>query len=178
MISLQSLPRSQAESMHRIFIFVLAIAAFVLCLSYSVEYFFHSKACLLCHIQRVAYLLLIPVSLLGLCTRCKMTAVRILQTILVLGCLAACYHSAVVFGIVNDPCLINPQIKDIASYKAVLEASPPCSASAWKLFHIPISFFNAALSISLTIAIQVATKRNNPKPAFQLSRLPLFQKDG
>lgn len=159
MIGPQGSPRSYAESMQRIFIFVLAIAAFALCLSYSVEYFFHQVPCKLCKIQRTPYFLLIAGSFLGFYTHKKRLLLRILQAILVMCCLVACFHSAVVFGLVKDPCLVNPKLDDIESFKAALMQSQPCSTSVWELLGIPIPVFNAALLISLAIAIEVVVKR-------------------
>ena len=159
MIGLQGSPRSHAESMQRILIFVLAIAVFVLCLSYSAEYLFHQVPCKLCKIQRIPYFLLIAGSFLGLYAHKKRLLLRILQAILVMGCLVASFHSAVTLGLVDDPCIANPKLDDIESFKAALMQSPPCSTSVWKLFGIPLPVFNAALLISLAIAIEVVVKR-------------------
>jgi disulfide bond formation protein DsbB len=144
--------------MQRILIVLLGIATLVLCISYSIEHLFHLDACKLCKIQRIPYFLLIAGALIGFFTPHKILVLRILQACLVLGFCVACYHSAVVFGILKDFCLANPNVGDLASFKAALEKTIPCSTSAWKLFNIPASVFNAALSISLAIAIQISIR--------------------
>ena len=145
--------------MRRIFILLFGISALILCIAYAAEYLFHLKACKLCQLQRIPYFLLITGSIFGLYTSHKMIVLRILQACLVLGFFVACYHSAVVFGLVNDPCLANPRLDDIESFKAVIEKAIPCSASVWKPFHIPASIFNALLSMSLLLVIQMSKRK-------------------
>jgi disulfide bond formation protein DsbB len=166
MIGLQSHQGHFRGPMQRIFTVLLGIAILVLSISYSIEYFFHLDACKLCKIQRLPYFILAAGSLLGLYIQHKKILLKILQACLLLGFFIACYHSAVVFGILEDHCLANPKISDMASFKMAIESAVPCSTSAWKFFNIPASVFNACLSASLAIAIQIVMWKKTDDRAF------------
>jgi disulfide bond formation protein DsbB len=142
-----------------IFILLSSISALVLCCSYAAEFLFHLKACKLCQWQRAVYFLVIAGSLPAFFTQHKAAILRVLQGCLILGIFIASYHSAVIFGLIDDPCQVTPKLNDLASFKAALDQSVPCSASSWKLFHMPISIFNAALSTTLVAVIQTALRK-------------------
>lgn len=148
--------------MHRkLFIVLGIISSLILSMALMMEFGFHQEACKLCHLQRLPYFLSLIGSLYGLYSKRPFMVQRILQGILTVGVLIASYHSAVVFGIVDDPCLLKPRPNDLESFKAMMVAPLPCSASTWQIFHIPISVLNAIFSVFLIASIQRAIKQED-----------------
>ncbi len=144
---------------HKIFIALGIISSLVLSMTLMMEFGFHQEACKLCHLQRLPYFLILIGSLYGLYSKRPLTVLRILQGILTVGVLIASYHSAVIFGIVDDPCLLKPRPTDLQSFKALMEAPLPCSASTWQIFRIPVPIFNTLISLILFIKILKASDR-------------------
>jgi disulfide bond formation protein DsbB len=141
--------------MRLIFTALLGIAALILCASYLAEHLFHLDSCKLCKIQRIPYFLVAAGALLGIYTQYRILILRLLQAILVIGCLIASYHAAVTFGWVSDPCIVKPDLDSIESFRTALMQPMPCSVSAWRLFTIPIPVFNTFLSMTLALVIQI-----------------------
>ncbi|MBX9744358.1 MAG: disulfide bond formation protein B [Chlamydiales bacterium] len=148
--------------MHRkIFIALGIVSGLILSMALMMEFVFHQQACKLCYLQRIPYFLILVSSLYGLYSKRPLIVLRIIQGILTVGFLIASYHSAIIFGIVDDPCLLKPRPHDLQSFKALMEAPLPCSASTWQIFDMPISVLNAIFSVFLIASIQRALKQED-----------------
>ncbi len=153
------------HSVRGIFFFLFFTSAIVLTTSLVAEFFFHLQVCKLCHFQRLPYLLVLVVSAYGLYSRHNEATLRTIQACFAAGTFLAGYHSAVILGIVNDPCIVQAHLTDLQSFKALMEAPLPCSVSGWRIFHVPIPVFNTLLSLGLVAFIQLVQgerKRGRP----------------
>lgn len=143
-------------------ILLLSVSVCALSFSFIAEYGFNFIPCKLCNLQRILYGILAFAALIGIFTSFK-AAKTLCALILLSICIVASYQTLVQYGIVQDKCRTERnQMETIASFEAAIaDDSVPCSQN-WAIFKIPISGFNAFVSLLLFIVTCAVPGRINP----------------
>lgn len=140
-------------SIRFVFWTIFIVSCMAVSSSFFVEIWLKKQPCFLCQIQRVLYLLLIPVALIGIFSPLITLGKRCCILLLIASCLVSSYHSLVQFKVIRDKCQIDLRINDPESYKSMLlktnNLKTSCSKISWIILGIPISVINNLISITL-----------------------------
>ena len=149
-------------SFNQSLICLIGVCVFVLMGSYGMEFIFGLKPCRLCYFQRIPYFLIIIISAVSIFLDTKTLSAWILTSILLISFILASYHLAIQLGVVADPCAIKSP-SSLEDYKRnIFETPIPCSKVSWSIFGIPLSAFNAIISlVCLCFIILFPIKKSN-----------------
>lgn len=140
-------------------IFFVFLSAFLISiLSISFEVFLNVEPCLFCKLQRYVYIALLVPSFLSItkesCRNIHMT--RLMQLCFLIGGLLALYHLLMQWGLISDFCAV-PKINSIEQFESLLNKKS-CSEISWKVFGMPITFFNLGISLIFFTLLQKSKK--------------------
>ena len=133
---------AQKGALNRLFWAYLVVSALCLGSSLFVQLQLKLKPCLLCHLQQIAYILVLVGCVAGF--KRKRVASWFLIIILSLGLLIAGYHVLSFYQIIQTKCSVPvDSIYSIGSTFSLL----PCSSEStkWSLFGIPVQLINFAI---------------------------------
>lgn len=135
---------------------VLALSTFVFLGSIISESLLDFKPCKFCNFQRIGFLLLSVISIVGIfISEKKLIGISI--TAVSVGVFSlACYQLAIQFGFFSDPCIVSV-LKDFDEFKnAMINKVSPCSGKQI-IAGIPLSAWSAIFSfICFLISLRIA----------------------
>lgn len=134
---------------NRFFLLLVIIASVALCASFLAQHVFNLKPCKLCLAQRTVYFFVLLFSSAGYLIRRKKIMVVLTGVVLLSGFLISSYHLGVQLEWISDPCSISEKVKDVSSFKAMLETSPSCSKVSWSFLGIPASGLSSLIFLVL-----------------------------
>jgi disulfide bond formation protein DsbB len=115
------------------FFFILFIASAAIGLSYYAEHVEKIPPCFLCHLQRLPYFILIPLSSLALLFGWQRKGFLAIQSLLLVSFFVATYHTLVKYQILPEP---------------LFEENMP-SMKEWYILGLPAPLYNSAISLFL-----------------------------
>lgn len=134
---------------NRFFVGVMLVASIVLAVSYSAEFIFHKIPCQLCKLERIPYLGMLIIGLVGFLASDKKTPLFFLLGICLISLILGTYHYGVQQNFFKDFCKANP-VSTMEDFKNMIN-SPACSKIGFSIFGIPTSFFNIITSLILAL---------------------------
>ncbi|MCK4934577.1 MAG: disulfide bond formation protein B [Simkaniaceae bacterium] len=95
----------------------------------------------------------------------KILLMRLMQVLMFIGLLLSLYHFMIQMGVASSFCSREKiSIDNLSKLTSHLKKLPSCSKSSWSLFSIPISAYNAAISLGMILVmnklIQISSNQN------------------
>ena len=126
------------------FLLCCAVALAGLAVSFSFEFLWGKKPCMLCNLQRSILALIGAAGAVGSVSEYKGTALSAIVALAVLNCVIAGFHAMVQLGWAADPCLV-PRVATRDEFARMLESGRGCREAALFLFGYPVSGYCAVL---------------------------------
>lgn len=138
--------------LNRRFVCYFFLSSVALLLSFNMEHIFSIKPCRLCHYQRNIYILIFALSVTGFFSSYKKYAYSLLMFFFLLNLLVSTNHFMIQMDFIQESCnLLAP--KGILDFqKMIFDRQESCATSQWLFLKIPISFYNALISIFCLMA--------------------------
>jgi disulfide bond formation protein DsbB len=143
---------------HRTFFFLtLLISLAVLCSALVAQLGFGMKPCIMCLWQRLPYLLLIILCIMGLV---RGNWAKILIPLMLLCCVGSAFAAILHFGIeqhwweLSGGCPVEPlgeKTQEQVLAELLVTPTSSCDKVAWRIFGLSITLYNAALSLVMCV---------------------------
>lgn len=145
------------------FIFLIFFGVGFLATAILSQYFLHLRACFLCHVQRIPFVLLIVTALCGLVTPYKNQCLKIILGILGTGALLGLTHFLIQLGLVKDFCFSPRGFGTPAAFLSALEKGR-CAQVTWAILGIPVPLLGM-ISHGAILVGSFLIFRAKPRPA-------------
>lgn len=158
---LKGLQHLQAQ---KIFIFFLSICLTALTASLLAQFVWRQQPCNLCLAQRTMYSIGVALSFWGILSKKPHLVYQLLLFCFLIGLIISLYHLGVQYGLIADRCKTAPIANDIQVFEELLLQKRGCGAISWKLFGLPIPFFNSILFSTMAFAAHLFRKSRIVQP--------------
>lgn len=127
--------------------FCFLISFSVLLTSYLAQYIWKIEPCKMCKLQRISWFPVLGFLGWAFFSNGIKISLRFTQLACVLVMIFSIWHLLILGNIVSDPCAVPKNIQSLADFEKILDQSPPCSKSNWKILGIPAAGYSCLISM-------------------------------